>query len=360
MKKNLSSAQWLRRFLALALAVLAVLAVLVYIIDPYYNYRAYDHKYKLDKIFSVPGVVKNYDYDAIVIGSSMTQNFDMDSFRQELGQNPIKATLGGITGKEISALFKLAQDSGHAQTYYICIDNSVLSADSQEQRFPDYLMDFSLLNDYKYFWGYEAWMRFIPLNLGLLAADSLGIELPQRFSEARSIDLMGDWAYRYEFSADRVLSIYSESDNGAAINVDMAGISENALDNCEVFVDSLDLSRGDIVFFFPPYSSLLWYSNMQSGELELSLELKRHFMELVEGYDNVKVYDFQGAEFTSDLDNYMDLSHYSPEINDFMVSCFASGDYLADSSTLAETERQIRDNIQVLLSRYPELEEIEK
>lgn len=360
MKKNLTSAQWLRRFLALALAVLAVLAAAVYIIDPYYNYRAYDHKYKLDKIFSVPGVVKNYDYDAIVIGSSMTQNFDMDSFRQELGQNPIKATLGGITGKEISALFKLAQDSGHAQTYYICIDTSVLSSDSQEQRFPDYLMDFSLLNDYKYFWGYEAWMRFIPLNLGLLTADRLGIELPQRFSEARSIDLMGDWAYRYEFSADRVLSIYWESDNGAAINVDMAGISENALDNCDVFVDSLDLSRGDIVFFFPPYSSLLWYKMEKEGSLESTMELKRHFMELVDGYDNVRVFDFQGAEFTSDLDNYMDLSHYSPEINDFMVSCFAGGEYLADSSTLAETERQIRDNIHVLLSRYPEIEEIKK
>ena len=360
MKKNLTSAQWLRRFLALALAVLAVLAAAVYIIDPYYNYRAYDHKYKLDKIFSVPGVVKNYDYDAIVIGSSMTQNFDMDSFRQELGQNPIKATLGGITGKEISALFKLAQDSGHAQTYYICIDTSVLSSDSQEQRFPDYLMDFSLLNDYKYFWGYEAWMRFIPLNLGLLAADRLGIELPQRFNEARSIDLMGDWAYRYEFSADRVLNIYWESDNGAAINVDMAGISENALDNCDVFVDSLDLSRGDIVFFFPPYSSLLWYKMEKEGSLESTMELKRHFMELVDGYDNVRVFDFQGAEFTSDLDNYMDLSHYSPEINDFMVSCFAGGEYLADAGTMAETEQQIRDNIQVLLSRYPEIEEIKK
>ena len=125
-------------------------------------------------------------------------------------------------------------------------------------------------------------------------------------------------------------------------------------------MDSLDLSRGDIVFFFPPYSSLLWYKMEKEGSLESTMELKRHFMELVDGYDNVKVYDFQGAEFTSNLDNYMDLSHYSPEINDFMVSCFASGDYLADSSTLAETERQIRDNIQVLLSRYPELEEIEK
>ena len=360
MKKNLSSAQWLRRFLALALAVLALLAAAVYIIDPYYNYRAYDHKYKLDKIFSVPGVVKNYDYDAIVIGSSMTQNFNMDSFREELGQDTVKATLGGITSTEISALFKLAQDSGHAQTYYICIDNSVLSSGSTEQRFPEYLMDFNIFNDYKYFWGYEAWMRFIPLDLALLTADSLGIQLPERFDEARSIDLMGDWAYRYEFSADRVLKVYRESENGAAINVDMAGISRDALANCESFVESLDLSRGDIVFFFPPYSSLLWYDMEQDGSLDSTLALKRYFLEKVSGYDNVKVFDFQGAEFTSDLDNYMDMSHYSPEINDFMVSCFASGDYLADSSTLAETERQIRDNIQVLLSRYPEIEEIEK
>ena len=35
MKNKLSSAGWLRRFLALTLLVLAVLAVLVYIIDPY-------------------------------------------------------------------------------------------------------------------------------------------------------------------------------------------------------------------------------------------------------------------------------------------------------------------------------------
>lgn len=360
MKKNLSSAQWLRRFLALALAVLAVLAVLVYIIDPYYNYRAYDHKYKLDKIFSVPGVVKNYDYDAIVIGSSMTQNFDMDSFREQLGQNPIKATLGGITGKEISALFNLAQGSGHAQTYYICLDNSTLAAGSTEQRFPEYLMDFNMFNDYRYFWGYEAWMRFIPLNLALVAADKLGIELPERFNEARSIDMMGEWAYLYEFNADRVLRVYSESDNGAAVNVDATQAYGDPEANCDAFLESMDLSRGNIVFFFPPYSSLLWYDMEQDGSLDSTLALKRYFLEKVSGYDNVKVFDFQGADFTADLDNYMDMSHYSPEINDFMVSCFASGDYLADSSTLAETERQIRDNIQVLLSRYPELEEIEK
>lgn len=360
MNNKLSSAQWLRRFLALALAILAVLAVCVYIIDPYYNYRAYDHKYKLDKIFSVPGVVKNFDYDAIVIGSSLTQNFDMDSFREELGQNAVKATLGGITSREISALFKLAQESGHAQTYYICADTFVLSSDSGKQRFPDYLMDFSLLNDYNYFWGYEAWMRFIPLDLALLAADKLGIELPSRYYDARSIDMMGTWDYRYEFSAERVLDVYAESATGGAVNVDVSSISADPITNCDAFIDSLDLSEGNIVFFFPPCSALLWYDMMQDGRMESALELKRHFLQRVSVYDNVKVFDFQGAELTADLDNYMDISHYSPDINDFMVSCFASGEYLADEAFMANTEQQIKANIQTLLSRYPEIEEIKK
>lgn len=293
MNKNISSARWLKRFLALALLVLSVLAALVYIIDPYYHYRAYDHKYKIDKIFSVPGVVRNYNYDSIVIGSSMTQNFSMDSFRRELGQETIKATLGGIDTPEISALLKLAQESGHAENYYICVDSSQLIADDGEQHFPEYLLDDDPLNDYRYFWGYEVWMRFIPLNMGLLAADRLGIELPQRFNDARSIDKMGEWAYRYSFSREQVLETYAKSETGGASNVNMTGMTLDAMTHCDAYLDSLDLTRGNIIFFFPPYSALQWYDMQQNGSFEQFMEVKRHFVERVSVYDNVQVFDFQ-------------------------------------------------------------------
>lgn len=360
MNNNLSSAQWLRRFLALVLAVLAILAALVYIIDPYYHYRAYDHKYKLDKIFSVPGVVRNYEYDTIIIGSSMTQNFNMDTFRRELGVSPIKATLGGIDIPEVAALLKLAQDSGHAENYYICIDNSILNSDDGQQRFPEYLLDNSPFNDYRYFWGYEVWMRFIPLDLALLAADGLGIQLPQRFQEARSIDKMGEWAYRYTFSRERVLELYAKSKTGGASNVDMTAVSDDPMAQCDQFLDSIDLSQGNVVLYFPPYSALLWYNMQQAGTLDEILEVKRHFVDRVSVYDNVTLYDFQGAEFTTDLDNYMDISHHSPEINDFIVHCFATGEYLANPDTLDDTRAQILRNIETLLAENPEISEMKK
>ena len=355
MNKNLSSAQWLRRFLALVLAVLAILAALVYLIDPYYHYRAYDHKYKLDKIFSVPGVVKNYDYDTIIIGSSMTQNFDMDSFRRELGQNPIKATLGGMDWPEMAALLQLAQDAGHAETYYLCIDSSLLSSDEEEQRFPEYLMDDNPLNDYRYFWGYEVWMRFIPLNLALMTADKLGIALPQRFQDARSIDKMGEWAYRYTFSKEQVLKLYTNSGNGGASNVDMTAVSADPMAQCQKLLDSLDLSRGNMVLFFPPYSALFWYDMEQAGRLERYFEVKRYFIQHFSAYSNVTIFDFQGADFTTDLDNYMDMTHFSPQISDELVRCFATGEYRIEPEQVTETEARILQNIEILLAENPEI-----
>ena len=355
MNKNLSSTQWLRRFLALVLAVLAILAALVYLIDPYYHYRAYDHKYKLDKIFSVPGVVKNYDYDTIIIGSSMTQNFDMDSFRRELGQNPIKATLGGMDWPEMAALLQLAQDAGHAETYYLCIDSSLLSSDEEEQRFPEYLMDDNPLNDYRYFWGYEVWMRFIPLNLALMTADKLGIALPQRFQDARSIDKMSEWAYRYTFSKEQVLKLYANSGNGGASNVDMTAVSADPMAQCQKLLDSLDLSRGNMVLFFPPYSALFWYDMEQAGRLERYFEVKRYFIQHFSAYSNVTIFDFQGADFTTDLDNYMDMTHFSPQISDELVHCFATGEYRIEPEQVSETEARILQNIEILLAENPEI-----
>jgi hypothetical protein len=354
MNNKLTSSQWLKRFIALVLAVLVILAAAVYIIDPYYHYRAYDNKYKIDKIFSVPGVVKNYDYDTIIIGSSMTQNFDPETFRQELGQNPVKATIGGMDNPEVAALLKLAQDSGHAENYYLCIDNSMLNSDDGEERFPQYLLDDNVFNDYRYFWGYEAWMRFIPLDLGLVLADKLGITLPSRFNDARSIDRMGDWAYLYNFGADYVLERYAKSSTGGASNVDMTTVYDTSFETCDALLDSLDLSQGNITVYFPPYSALLWYTLQQSGTLDDMLAIKQHFVERISQYDNVTIYDFQGAEFTADLDNYMDLSHHSTEINDYIVHCFATGEYKATLDTLT-TKEQIEQNISTLLETYPQI-----
>ena len=112
-------------------------------------------------------------------------------------------------------------------------------------------------------------MRFIPLNLALLTADKLGIELPQRFQDARSIDKMGEWACRCTFGKEQVLELYANSGNGGASN--------------------------------------------------------------------------------------MDMTHFSPQISDELVRCFAGGEYRLAPEQVSETEAQILQNIETLLAENPEI-----
>ena len=49
-------------------------------------------------------------------------------------------------------------------------------------------------------------------------------------------------------------------------------------------------------------------------------------------YDNVHLFYFQNMEEVTDLNNYADYSHYKPEINRYMVECFADGTHRVMSS----------------------------
>ena len=110
-----------------------------------------------------------------------------------------------------------------------------------------------------------------------------------------------------------------------------------------------------MVLFFPPYSALFWYDMEQAGRLERYFEVKRYFIQHFSAYSNVTIFDFQGADFTTDLDNYMDMTHFSPQISDELVHCFATGEYRIEPEQVSETEARILQNIEILLAENPEI-----
>ena len=86
-----------------------------------------------------------------------------------------------------------------------------------------------------------------------------------------------------------------------------------------------------------------WCDAQDSGYFDTYIEAKRHFMERATEY-GATVYDFQAAEFTMDLNNYKDTTHYSPAINDWMVECFASGEYIVTENNFQFYQDNLREN----------------
>ena len=62
--------KWLLRLLALTMALVMLMCLCAWCIDPYMLYRVRDNQYLLNSRLVTPGLIKNYDYDTVLIGSA--------------------------------------------------------------------------------------------------------------------------------------------------------------------------------------------------------------------------------------------------------------------------------------------------
>ena len=335
--------KWILSFFALVLAILMLISGIVYVIDPFFQFRVKDNAYKLSGWFVSSGLIKNYEYDTLIIGSSMTQNFNMDVFRKELGVNPLHIGLGDIRPIEMKKLISAAYNADKADTYYICVDINFFSDEHiEESRYPQYLLDNDPLSRLRYFFSYEVWFRYIPVDLGLLLADALGVELPQKFAESRNIDKLEDWSSDFSFSEDAVLGSYSPVPPVQTLP-DNRALYEMMAGHADQFLENFDFDEGQHIFYFPPYSALAWCDLQSAGRLEAYLQAKEYFVKNALEL-GAQVYDFQAADFTLDLNNYSDIKHHSPQINDWIVAQFADGTYRLDSENCADFQDKLREN----------------
>jgi hypothetical protein len=196
--------KWLVLVISTAAVFLLIAGLLTYVVDPFFQFRSRDEQYMIHQTYCSPGLIKTYDYDTILIGSSMSQNFDMDLFRSELGCNPLKIGIGGMSEDDQVEYIHLANRIGKADTYYLCIDISGYAAHSSPKTIK-YLMKDDPLSRIQYALSYESWFRFLPVDLAFTAVTKTGRPLPASYENRIKIDRLGYWGDQYEYGEDIVL-----------------------------------------------------------------------------------------------------------------------------------------------------------
>ena len=353
MEKIIDYKKWLRFFTIGVLIFIIFVFTTVYIIDPYFQYRVRDNRYFLNIWYSSAGLVKNYDYNSLILGSSMTQNFDMNLFRNELGIEPLHIGIGGMRNSEMLELIELANTQSKVKNYYLCIDLFNFTS-NDESRLKRYLFNNDIVSGLRYSLSYEAWMRLMPIDIILTLATELGKEIPYTIKNNMNIDRMGNWNDNTEFGEKVVLEKYNKS-LFAVSKVDLTNLSERMRENVDYFFDKLKAKESKVILFFPPYSALYWLNSEKEGYLESYLRTKEYFISkaLSLGYN---VYDFQATELTLDLNNYTDTTHYKQDLNDWMVVCFARQENKLDKNSLRKYEYKLRQNIKKFKIIFNKLE----
>ena len=337
----MTAKKWIVSFFALVLAIVLLLSAAAWAVDPFFQFRSRDNAYMLSAIFSGSGLIRTWDYDTLILGSSMIQNFDMDRFRDKLGAKPLHVGLGALRASELLELTELGYEAGKAETYYICADLWAFT-NTKESRIPQHLLRRDLLSRLRYLLSYEVWFRYIPVDTGLLLADRLGVSLPYKFAYSRSIDRLDDWQLDYppsSFGREAAFKNY-RIEAARESDVEKEGLYGRMTENIDAFLGRMDLTKGKHVFFFPPYSSLYWCDAQDRGVFADYLRAKRYFIEQAEKL-GAEVYDFQSEDFTADPDNYKDTTHFLPQYNDWMVDRFADGGCRVTAETAGAFEARL-------------------
>ena len=319
--------------LAAILALLVLMALAVYFWDPYNYYRLQGDRLKyVASSYIDAGIIRNADYDSVIIGSSMSQNFNPETFRKKLDADPVKLCTGGLTLEQRDLFYKtVRREHPDVRRFFIEIQLSTFNAgDDDMSDTPLYLYDDDPWNDYRYLLGYETWTRGMLVSLLYAGAEAFGIEM-DTMHNLESVDNVGDWYTRYKLGRDQVINKYRKNIDAVSYQ-ETDGMYERMCENADRKLCSVIEDGNEYVFYFPPYSALFWYKAQQSGYDLCYYEVKEHILKQLSGYENVSVYDFQSDPLTNDLDNYRDTSHYGRHISEYMTECFSTGEHKVASS----------------------------
>ena len=332
-----------RRFVQVVLggtvAALLLAGGATIVIDPFFHYHKAldDVEYPLVdgmERYLNDGIIKTYDYDAAIVGTSMMQNFKASQFDRLFGTKSIKITYTGETYYAIDQeVRKVLEENPDTKCIFRCLDyNKIFQAGEVRNYddYPDYLYDDNILNDVNYVLNKEI---FLDSTLPVIKYNIDG-------KKTTSMDDYSFWEWEHPVGKEYVLEAYERPETEEDAKTVTDNVTENVIRTVEENPDTM------FYFYTPPYSVAFWDEAERNGDLVRYFEAEKLQAKLLLPYDNVKLYTFADHyDITENLDNYMDPTHYGSKISDQII------DWLYEKKGLL-TEENYREKIQEMEDFY--------
>ncbi len=313
--------RWIWIFvLTLAAAMVMVISLVVYV-DPFFQYHKPldDFPYIVDhQVNQNPGMARHMDYDSVILGSSMTVNFNTHWFDELLGLKTLKLSYSGAFPKDQANIMDIVFQSGHKiDAAFLGIDVITYTGGVEETKYPipAYLYDTSVWNDISYVLNKDVLLQYILRPM----ADPDKTDLATVYASW--------WTEEY-YNKQWVMHNYEPPEavkEEAAPENYIRSVEENLSVNICPYIESNPDT--EFYIFYPPYSILFWNDVLLENHMEATISEYEYITKRLLAYDNVRVFFFPNQEWiVCNLDNYADYSHYHPNINRYMTECFASGE----------------------------------
>ena len=336
--------KWVISTISGILILFLLVAALVVCVDPFFQYHAplKNFPYLVDNQLSQnPGMAKHMEYDSVILGSSMTVNFNTNWFGELLGLDTIKLNYSGAYPKDQANIMEIIFHSNHrVKAVFLGVDVMTYTGGVEETKYPipEYLYDDVYLNDVQYLFNKDVVLNYILRPL----ADPDKTDLATVYQSWWTDEYYNiQWVmHNYEPPAP----VEEETRPYAYIESVEKNLQVNICPYIEQNPDT------EFYVFFPPYSILYWNDVIQENHLEATMAEYQYIANRMIAYDNVRVFYFPSQErIVTDLNNYADYTHYHRDINYYMTECFADGTCEVSS---AEEIRQALQETRDMIERF--------
>lgn len=301
----------------------------VYMVDPYFHYHAPDTEryfYILDNERSMNnGISRYFEYDALITGTSMVQNFMVSEMNELFGVNAVKVPFAGGTYKEINDNLSVALENNEDLRIVVRgLDMDMFSFMEDSGELPTYLYDDNPVNDVQYLLNRDVvFNRVYQMYLDRGEEDFV--------PGTTSFDIYSNWQELQDFGINSVFPDgieYAGADGAVYLTEDEKSvILENITQNVTLLADKYP--DVEFYYFFTPYSIAWWMDLAAWGTIYRQIESEQYVIELMLEHENIHLYSFNNrTDITTDLNNYANPVHYGQWINSMILKWMHDGDYL--------------------------------
>lgn len=321
--------QWSIIFITLFCSIVVGIGCIVVIIDPFFHFhrplKGVSYSY-INAEYVNDGISKNFQYEGIITGTSMTKSFRTKKAEELFDKKFIRVTYLGEGFKRIGDNLKIAIENNPDIDIVIRgIDTEFFITDKNwlgYEEYPEYLYDNNILNDVKYIYNKEilindVWKTIIQTIKGI----------PTDEFDNHIYDNNG-------LTKEEMLKVYSrpEKTNSIVDEEESKQMFFMLDENIEQNVIKIIKENPQIEFylFFPPYSICWWDKLNQNGidVLKRRIHMEQYVIEKLLMYENVKLFSFfNNFDLICDCENYFDDIHYVAEVNDQILRWMKEGKY---------------------------------
>ncbi len=301
--------------------------------------------------FQNAGIINSHDFDSAILGNSMAENFSAAEASAQLGGKFLNLSMAGSLFSERQIVLEHLFRRKKIKQMIISLDHlpfvraGQYSQDMPPERFA-FLYNRNPFDDFRLYFDIRllrCW-NFSKKN-------SCGEEIPGT-ARVKSVEELYQWFPYYvkafggvkawcrwgkkspEFNVFlkeiiRVADIVAQGSKDVWKEQFLSECRSNSRSSFEQHILPVLQAQPETTFFlfFPPYSRL-WYAMQEQYYVSYYKSYQLFIEDVVRtagALPNVRIFGFDNQDFTADIANYKDQSHYHKDINAKLLRLMAEG-----------------------------------